>query len=372
MKIVYISSSAIPSRAANSIHVMKMCQAFAHNGHHVTLLAPDKKRDYEKDVEDVFEFYGVEPCFDLVRIKMLDIKGRSYLYGVAAARHARSLEPDIVYCRNLGGCFFSLLGGEKVVLEIHSPVEKLGRLQTMMFRSILRSDRLVKLVAITQGLKEYVSQRYSTFDGVFQVAPDGADAVDDGVVPFPIDSGKRLKVGYLGHLFPGRGIDLIVELARQADWADFHIVGGTDEDVAFWREESSNRDNIHIHGFVSPVLAERYRAAFDVLLAPYQEKVRVWGGGGDTARWMSPLKLFEYMASGKAIICSDLPVLREVLSHEVNALLCPPEDIKAWYAALERLTDDEELRRQMGMTAKADFLEHYTWLKRAEALLSSL
>ena len=53
MKILYISKSIIPSRTANSIHVMKMCQAFADNGHEVVLLAPNTKNRYEKGVEDV-------------------------------------------------------------------------------------------------------------------------------------------------------------------------------------------------------------------------------------------------------------------------------------------------------------------------------
>ena len=49
MRIVYISNSTIPSKAANSVHVMKMCQAFADNGHEVVLLAPDRKFQYEKN-----------------------------------------------------------------------------------------------------------------------------------------------------------------------------------------------------------------------------------------------------------------------------------------------------------------------------------
>ena len=55
MKILYISNSVIPSRKANSIHVMKMCQAFADNGHKVILLAPNKKDQYEKKVGDIYE-----------------------------------------------------------------------------------------------------------------------------------------------------------------------------------------------------------------------------------------------------------------------------------------------------------------------------
>ena len=60
MKIIYIAKSIIPSRTANSIHVMKMCQAFSDNGHEVVLLAPDMKSEYEKNVNDIYKFYGVK------------------------------------------------------------------------------------------------------------------------------------------------------------------------------------------------------------------------------------------------------------------------------------------------------------------------
>ena len=68
MKIVYISNSIIPSRTANSIHVMKMCQAFADNGHEVLLLAPNYKEQNEKGINDVFDFYGVRNSFKIKKI----------------------------------------------------------------------------------------------------------------------------------------------------------------------------------------------------------------------------------------------------------------------------------------------------------------
>ena len=70
MKILYISKSILPSRAANSIHVMKMCQAFANNGNEVVLLAPSikVKESYEKDVVDIYEFYGVKKNFKIKRL----------------------------------------------------------------------------------------------------------------------------------------------------------------------------------------------------------------------------------------------------------------------------------------------------------------
>jgi len=87
---------------------------------------------------------------------------------------------------------------------------------------------------------------------------------------------------------------------------------------------------------------------------------------------MSPLKIFEYMAAGKAMLCSDLPVLREVLIHEQTALLCDPENPEGWVRALKRLRDDVDLRKRLGKTARREFMAKYTWKTRAESILTDL
>jgi glycosyltransferase involved in cell wall biosynthesis len=105
----------------------------------------------------------------------------------------------------------------------------------------------------------------------------------------------------------------------------------------------------------------------DVLLAAYQSRVAVMGGGGDTSKFMSPLKIFEYMSCKKAIIASDLPVLREVL-NESNAILVTPDDIKAWITAI-RMTENDTLRKQLGEAAYNTFLRNYTWDIRATKVI---
>ena len=130
--------------------------------------------------------------------------------------------------------------------------------------------------------------------------------------------------------------------------------------------------NLHLHGFRPPAEVERYRIAFDILLAPYQRKVSVAGGGTTTTeKWMSPLKVFEYMAAGKAIICSDMPVLQEVLVDKQNALLCDPENIDSWEEALIILSQNENMRIQLGEAARNDFVRRYSWYSRAEKLLKN-
>ena len=80
MRIVYISNSTIPSKAANSVHVMKMCQAFADNGHEVVLLAPDRKFQYEKKIHDIYDFYGVKKNFVIKKLWYPNIKGNFLIY----------------------------------------------------------------------------------------------------------------------------------------------------------------------------------------------------------------------------------------------------------------------------------------------------
>ena len=86
---------------------------------------------------------------------------------------------------------------------------------------------------------------------------------------------------------------------------------------------------------------------------------------------MSPLKIFEYMSAGKPIVSSKLNVLKEVLTHNYNALLVKPDDVEEWIKSIKLLCDDEKLRQKIGNQALIDFNNKYKWEKRAENILES-
>jgi glycosyltransferase involved in cell wall biosynthesis len=109
-----------------------------------------------------------------------------------------------------------------------------------------------------------------------------------------------------------------------------------------------------------------YQAASDVLLMPYGRKI-AGSGGGDTAQVASPMKMFEYMAAGRAILSSDLPVIHEILD-ERSAVFCQPGDLDAWKSALIELRDHPEQGEKLGKNAQAA-VEAYTWRARAERAL---
>ena len=100
---------------------------------------------------------------------------------------------------------------------------------------------------------------------------------------------------------------------------------------------------------------------------PYGKVIGISSGGGNSAAISSPLKMFEYLAAGRAIITSDLPVFHEVL-NEQNAVFCPPEDVPAWTAAVRALLDDPVRREALASQARQDSLR-YSWTERAKHAL---
>ena len=102
---------------------------------------------------------------------------------------------------------------------------------------------------------------------------------------------------------------------------------------------------------------------------PYQPRVSA-SSGGDIGRYLSPMKLFEYMACGRVICSSNLPVLQEILTPEI-AILLPPEDSGAWVTAIQEIKDDPTLRSNLSHSARVAAKE-YSWENRAEKMLDGI
>jgi glycosyltransferase involved in cell wall biosynthesis len=111
---------------------------------------------------------------------------------------------------------------------------------------------------------------------------------------------------------------------------------------------------------------------FTIALAPYADRVAREGGAGNNVRYMSPTTLIEYLSAGKALICSNLPALRELVKHEYNALLCDPGAVDQWSDALRRLQDDQGLRCRLANSARDSYLGRHTFDQRARSILSAL
>lgn len=367
MKIAVIALSRIPSETANSIQVMKVCQALQQAGHDTTLIVPAIS-DTPPAWEPLARHYGLSTPFT---IQWLPLKNRR-LFTLQAVQRARALRPHLLYTWVIQSAVFGLLGRLPTLFEAHEMPS--GRVGPWWYRLFTVLPFRKRVGAITRGMQSLLEEKFGRLvAGDFVIAPMGVE-----LQRFPADAGDpqpfrrltglphRPTVMCTGHLYAGRGVELFVDLAQVMPQAHFVWVGGRQQDVSAWRGRAAGVPNLTFTGFIPNADLPLWQAAADVLVMPYGKSI-AGSSGGDTAAVASPMKMFEYMAAGRAILSSDLPVIREVLTEDM-AVFAPPDDLPAWRAALEDLLAHPQKRYALGRAARAE-VEKYTWLARTQALL---
>jgi glycosyltransferase involved in cell wall biosynthesis len=246
-----------------------------------------------------------------------------------------------------------------------------------LLRRFLSAPGAQRLVVNTQHLAEEIQKSYriSQETNFLVLAPNGVDLERYAQLPDPETARKALGLpdgfmaGYTGHLYAGRGISLILEMARELPEIRFLLVGGRPEDVARRKQQAGDLDNVAFTGFVPQAEMPNYQAACDVFLMPHGRKV-AGSSGADIAEFTNPLKMFEYLACGRPIMASNLTILREILSEE-NAVILPSENPQPWIKALRMLQSSPGRRKELSEAAKKT-ASLYSWEKRAQRVLHNL
>ena len=365
MKIAAIAGSTIPSDTANSLQVMKACQALAQIGHNVTLLVPGSKNT----TVDLKQHYGLQTEFP---IEWLSSSSRRR-FTWDSVQSARALGADLIYSWFPQSAVFSLLYGMPVVYEIHiQPTGVFGPIWHRLFATLRGRKRLASITrALVHILDRDYHMRFSADEVV--IAPNGVDLERFASLPDPVTARRQIglhespTVMCTGHLYAGRGADLFLGLAKSLPQAQFVWVGGRPEDIQSWRNRVES-DNVIFKGFIPNRDLPLYQAAADILLMPYSRSIMGSSGSADSASVASPMKMFEYMAAGRAILTSDLPVIREIL-NEKNAVFCKPDDVEDWRLKIGSLLSDGVRRVQLGKQAQQD-VQGYTWVARAQRIMN--
>ena len=372
MKIIAIAGSQIPSDTANSLQVMKACNALVGLGHDLTLIVPEF--DLRPSTFDLRQHYGLQTDFP---IEYLASSNRR-LFTWQSVQRARALHADLLYSWMPQSAVFGLLVRLPTVFEIH--IQPTGRLGPAWHRAFAKLRGRKRLASITQALVDVLEHKH---DIHFQsdevvIAPNGVDLERFASLPDPVTARRQLNlpeartVMCTGHLYTGRGADLFLALAKEIPLAHFVWVGGKPEDVARWKQraEQNGTRNILFTGFIPNQDLPLYQSAADILLMPYSRSIMGSSGTADSASVASPMKMFEYMAAGRAIVTSDLPVIREVL-NEKSAVFCEPDDIGKWKVGIEGLLADEPRGVALGKQARQD-VEGYTWLARGGRIMRGI
>jgi glycosyltransferase involved in cell wall biosynthesis len=372
VKIAAITNSRVPSLTANSIQAMQVTQALLQLGHEVRMFAP---RETERPAPAaLLAHYGLHQAPGLEQLPSVKQLKR-FDFVMLAHYAARRYAADLIYTWLPQSAVLGLWGGVPVVLEMHADVA--GRMGAWWLRQFWRSRGHKLMTVTTQALRHALERSTGLHFPEDEVitAPNGVDLATYEGLPGPEEARRRLNLfsgltaGFTGHIYPGRGAELLFELARQMPQLNFLWVGGTPDLVESWRArlQEAGLTNVTMTGFLEHRQIPLYQAASDILLMPYGRSIGA-SSGQDIAEVINPMKMFEYMAAGRAIVSADLPSIREVL-NENNAVLCEPESLPAWKSAIESLLLDERRRLGLGRQARR-VAERSTWTAREQRILN--
>lgn len=378
-RLHYISPSSLPSRSANSVHVMHQCNALDQIGVKVSLYAKRTKYDLFELALELQKNYGVDTHnWNLTTFHSKISYADTLRIALMAVRPIlRAPRSEIVLSRNLHAAWLLATAQRPILFETHQLEYGIRK---YMQRWIM-TQPWVRTIVISECLIDCLEEHHSIKLHDPLVLHDGAPAGVVRLLPkyrreglaallnMPVNDLAHWSgvCGYFGHLYPGRGIEIIEAMAIARPSCLFLVVGGNDSDVISRRINAPK--NLKFIGHVSHQLAQNLQRTVDVLLMPYQQSVSIGIAGHDTARWMSPMKMFEYLAAGVPIISSDLPVLREILLNEKNCILVSPADVNSWTSALDRIINNTEFAEYIGSNAHFQYQREHTWNSRAEKII---
>jgi glycosyltransferase involved in cell wall biosynthesis len=358
----------------------------AVRGHDVCLVV---RPDTHAPPRDPFEYYGLprDPRFVVERAPVAGARfarRTAYLSFVAGRTLGRS-RTDVVLTRDLGTADLLLRIPRALrpplVFESHgyapAVAEEMPRLvSTAVAPSARKLARLAAreaavwrraegYVTITAGLANALEQRFGARPHVAVIA-DGV-RLDPRRAWNPPRRDEPPVVGYAGHLYPWKGVDVLLDAIAGTSGVTALIVGGHEAEGDRARLEARANElgiaqRVTFVGHVPPAQVPELLRRATLLALPNPPSAI-------STHFTSPLKLFEYMAAGRAIVASDLPAIREVLRHETNAVLVRPGDPEALSAGIRRLAADRDLAERLARRAFDDVAQ-YTWERRAERLVA--
>ncbi|TSC93687.1 MAG: group 1 glycosyl transferase [Candidatus Berkelbacteria bacterium Licking1014_85] len=367
MKFFYIANVRLPTEKAHGLQIMKMCESFARQGAEVELVVPWR---FNPIKEDPFDYYGIERNFKIRKIIALDsVKFGKIGFLIQSFSFAKSIffymffkNPDIIYSRDALPLFFLSFFKKNLFWEAHA-----GGFNFIVERVIKKCRGVI---AISQGLKDFYISRGAIADKIL-VAPDGVD-LQQFNVPYSmfqareklnLPQGKKIIL-YTGsfYLYDWKGIDVMLKAAEifSNDFL-FLLVGGNNKEIT--QTKNKHRlENVKLVSHKPHKEIPYYLKAADVLVLPNKK------GDDVSEKYTSPLKLFEYMASARPIVASNLPSIREVLNGG-NAVLIEPNNPKALGEGINKILENAELADRISKRAYSD-AKDYTWDKRVKNILN--
>lgn len=365
MKLFYITNARIPTNKAHGIQILKMGEAFTRiiGESNFLLLLPDRpENDPKLKNKNIGTLYGLKtmPNFkkipvvdfhdyvgDISFLKMLAYWSVNVSFGISTVLYCLKNQPKIIYTRDFYLVPFLLIIGAPLYYEAHYfPANPI-----FIFLHKLLVPKLAGVVVLTKFFKTYFDQYGFKYKKIL-VAPDATDTEFFKMKKIEHDG---LIIGYIGRLSglgEDKGGNILIKAFKKVYRKNKNI------ELLFVGEKGEEKiPGVAFTGNLPYGQMPYYFNLIDIAVIPYPDRPHF-------RYFMSPLKLFDYLACSKPIVTSDLLSVREILTED-NAIFFPPGDSDKLAKAIEKLIRDKKLRSKMGQD-NLSLSKKYTWDKRAK------
>lgn len=358
-KCFYIAELNLPSNSAYSVHVFQMCNALAKAEKRVVLIVPYINKNLLNKIK---KEYGIKYNFKIVSIfkskKELNFLRRIYFGNHCLKIINKELKKPLIISRSIVSSLVLAFNSKFNYLEIHHELKRLTKLLFNIFL-ISKKKKYLRYIIINKYLQNFYKFKNKDFL-----------LLDDAVnIEFFKHKKKQIfknTCGYFGSLTAGKGLEIIKDISLSLEKINFHIYGDLDllnSKFNYLKKQKNLKFFNHLKYNQIPSAMSQY----DVLLMPYLKSVSVRSNNLDTANYMSPLKLFEYLACGKIILASKLSAYSHILRNNHNSILIPNDKTKIWvkkvHEVFKNLNQYNHLRKNSLKSAKK-----YTWDLRVKKI----
>lgn len=356
--VFYIADFSLPNKSAYSLHVLKICDAFNEiNKFKIKLLIPHIKKNYsiKKIKNDFLLKKKPEIKYFYNKKKQLNFFSR-VLFSFKILIFVKKIEPEIIISRSIVPSIILALFNIKNTLEIHSELSGF----TKIFFSITKLNYVKKNIKFI-FINEYLRKKFYVNKNRSIILYDAVDYRD-----FRPSNRKTYKdcCFYSGSFAKGKALEIIIKVAKKLPDIKFHLYGNPD---TIYKKKVEELNNVFFKGYVNysklVILINNYK----VLLMPYKKNVGVLIKDLNVAKYFSPLKMFDYLASGKTIIASDLPVYRDILKNNINAIILK-DDVKMWSKMISRALKSKNYDN-LGKNARK-ISKNYSWKSRITKIIN--
>lgn len=361
MKYYYIAEINLPSKSAYAVHVFQMCNALAKAKKKVVLLVPYVRKSLLKKIK---KEYGIRYNFEIKSVfsakKELNFFSRILFGKICLKVIKKKKQKPFIISRSIISSLILANNNIFNYLEIHHELKSFTKFFFSLFQNT-NKKKFLKYILINKYLLNYFNFKKKDY------------LILDDAVNLELFRPKNKKIientcAYFGSLTSGKGLEIIKDISIKLKNINFHIFGDLkllNSNFSYLKKQKNLKFFNHLKYNQIPATMNKY----NVLIMPYLKTVSVRSNNLDTGKYMSPLKLFEYLACGKIILASRLDVYSHILKNNYNSILIPSDKPEIWVNKIFQVFKDIKKYKYLKNNSLKS-AKKYTWDFRVKKIFN--